>query len=58
MLLRVGALFVVTGLTMALVLGAVLAVVGGVFIAGGGIALALAMEPVLAEDNVDSDARV
>jgi hypothetical protein len=53
MLLRVGAMFVIAGLTLALVLGGFLAVIGGVLIAGGGMALAIAMESVLAEESVD-----
>jgi hypothetical protein len=55
MLLRVGGLCVVTGLTLALALGPMLAVVGGVLMVCGGIMLALAMESVLAEENLDSE---
>jgi hypothetical protein len=51
MLLRVGGLFVVTGLALALALGPMLAVVGGVLMVCGGIMLALAMESVLAQEN-------
>ena len=56
MLLRVGGLFVVTGLTMALLLGPTFAVVGGVLMTCGGIMLALAMESVLAHENLDPEA--
>jgi hypothetical protein len=55
MLLRVGGLFVVTGLTLALVLGPMLAVVGGVLMVCGGIMLALAMESLLAQENLGSE---
>jgi hypothetical protein len=55
MLLRVGGLFVVTGLTLALALGPMLAVVGGVLMVCGGIMLALAMESVLAQENLGSE---
>jgi len=55
MLLRVGGLLVVTGLTMALVFGPVFAVVGGVLMTGGGIVLALAMEPLLAQEQVNAE---
>jgi hypothetical protein len=50
-LLRVGGVFVVTGLTLALALGPMFAVVGGVLMTCGGIMLALAMESVLAQEN-------
>jgi hypothetical protein len=53
MLLRVGAMFVVAGLTLALVFGGFLAIIGGGLIVGGGIALAIATESVLAEESVD-----
>ena len=56
MLLRVGGLFVVTGLTLALLLGPMVAVVGGVLMTCGGIMLALAMESVLAQENLDAEA--
>jgi hypothetical protein len=56
MLLRVGGLCVVTGLTMALVLGPTFAVVGGVLMTCGGIMLALAMESVLAQEHVEREA--
>jgi hypothetical protein len=52
MLLRVGAMFVFVGLILALMFGGFLAVIGGVLIASGGIALAIAMESVLAEESV------
>jgi hypothetical protein len=55
MLLRVGGLFVVTGLALALALGPMLAVVGGVLMVCGGIMLALAMESVLAQERLDSE---
>jgi hypothetical protein len=55
MLLRVGGLFVVIGLTLALLLGPMVAVVGGVLMSCGGIMLALAMESVLAQDNLDAE---
>lgn len=55
MLLRVGGLFVVTGLTLALLLGPMVAVVGGVLMTCGGIMLALAMESVLAQENPDAE---
>ena len=53
MLMRAGAVFVIVGLVLALVLGSLFAVVGGGLIAGGGIMLAIAMESVLAEENLD-----
>jgi hypothetical protein len=56
MLMRVGGLFVVTGLTMALVLELTFAVLGGVLMSCGGIMLALAMESVLAQENLGPDA--
>jgi hypothetical protein len=55
-LLRVGGLLVVTGLSMALLLGPTFAVVGGVLMTCGGIMLALAMESVLAQDHVEREA--
>jgi hypothetical protein len=55
MLLRLGGLFVVSGLTLALAFGPMLAVVGGVLMACGGIMLALAMESVLAQENLDRE---
>ena len=54
-MLRVGGLCVVTGLTMALMLGPTFAVVGGVLMTCGGIMLALAMESVLAQENLDPE---
>ena len=56
MLLRVGGLCVVTGLTMALMLGPTFAVAGMVLMSCGGIMLALAMESVLAQDHVERQA--
>jgi hypothetical protein len=56
LLLRVGGLCVVTGLTMALLLGPTFAVVGGVLMTCGGIMLALAMESVLAHEHVEREA--
>ncbi len=56
MLLRVGGLCVVTGLTMALMLEPTFAVVGGVLMTCGGIMLALAMESVLAQEHVEREA--
>ena len=56
MLLRVGELCVVTGLTMALMLGPTFAVAGMVLMSCGGIMLALAMESVLAQDHVERQA--
>ena len=53
MLLRVGVLFVIAGLILALAFGLLLAAVGGVLIAGGGIALAIAMESVATKESVD-----
>ena len=55
MLLRVGGLCVVTGLTMALMLGPTFAVAGMVLMSCGGIMLALAMESVLAQENADAE---
>jgi hypothetical protein len=52
LLLPVGGLFVVTGLTFALAFGTMLAVVGGVLTVCGGIMLALAMESVLVQENL------
>ena len=56
MLLRVGGLCVVTGLTMALMLEPTFAVVGGVLMTCGGIMLALAMESGLAHEKLDPEA--
>jgi len=56
MLLRVGGLCVVTGLPLALMLGPTFAVVGGVLMTFGGILLALAMESLLAQENLDHEA--
>jgi hypothetical protein len=52
MLLRVGGLLVISGLILALVVGSTFAAVGAVLILFGGIVLGLAMEPVLAEENL------
>ena len=56
MLVRVGGLCVVTGLTMALMLGPTFAVAGMVLMSCGGIMLALAMESALAQDHVEREA--
>ena len=55
MLLRVGGLCVVAGLTFALLLEPMFAVIGGVLMTCGGIMLALAMESVLAQENLDPE---
>ena len=55
MLLRVGGLLAVTGLTLALVLGARFALLGSVLVVGGGVVLALAMESVLADEDPDRE---
>jgi hypothetical protein len=55
MLLRVGGLFVVTGLTLALLFGPMFAVVGGVLMTCGGIMLALAMASVLVQEDLDAE---
>jgi hypothetical protein len=52
---RVGAIFVVTGLALALLFGPMVAVVGGVLMTCGGIMLALAMESMLAQENLDAE---
>jgi hypothetical protein len=54
-LLRIGALLAITGLTLALLLGSLFAVIGGVLITSGGILLAIAMESVLAKERVDAE---
>ena len=54
-MLRVGGVLAVTGLTLALMLGPTFAVVGGVLMTCGGIMLALAMESVLAQENLDPE---
>ena len=54
-LLRVGGALAVTGLTLALVLGLMFAVVGGVLMTCGGIMLALAMESELAQEDLDAE---
>ncbi len=55
MLLRVGGLCVVSGLTLALVLGSSFALAGGVLIFCGGIALALAIEPLVADEHLEPE---
>ncbi len=52
-MLRVGGLLAGVGLVLALLFDSGLALFGGVFIAAGGIVLALAMEP--GWTNVDPD---
>jgi len=54
MCLRIGCLLAITGLTFALLLSSFV-VVGGVLILFGGIALALGMEPLLAEQDVERE---
>jgi hypothetical protein len=51
-----GALLVIAGLSLALAAGSTLAALGGVLILCGGIVLALAMESVVAEENLDPEA--
>lgn len=53
MSLRVGALLVITGLTLALVLGSLFVVVGLMVMVCGGIVLAADMESHLAEEPAD-----
>jgi len=55
MLLRIGGILVITGLILALVVGSTFAAVGGVLILFGGIVLGLAMEPLLAEENLNPE---
>ena len=55
MCLRIGCLVAITGLTFALLLSSGFVVVGGVLIVFGGIALALGMEPLLAEQDVGGE---
>jgi len=55
MCLRIGCLLAITGLTFALLLSSAFVVVGGVLIVFGGIALALGMEPLLAEQDVERE---
>jgi hypothetical protein len=50
-----GALLVIAGLSLALAAGSTFAALGGVLILGGGIVLALAMESVVAEENLDPE---
>jgi hypothetical protein len=54
-LLRIGALLAITGLTLALLLETLFAVIGGVLIASGGIVLAIAMESVVANESFDAE---
>jgi hypothetical protein len=55
MCLRIGCLLAITGLTFVLLLSSAFVVVGGVLIVFGGIALALGMEPLLAEQDVEGE---
>jgi hypothetical protein len=55
MLLRIGALLVVTGLTLALVLGSLFVVVGLMLMVCGGIVLASGMESLLAEETAEGE---
>jgi hypothetical protein len=55
MALRVGSLLVITGLTLALVFGALFVVVGALLIAFGGIVLALGVEPALMQESMEAD---
>jgi hypothetical protein len=50
---RIGALLVITGLTLALVLGSLFVVVGLMLMVCGGIVLACGMESLLAEEPAD-----
>lgn len=52
---RVGGWFVITGLTLALTYSSPLYAIGAVLAMRGGVVLALGMEPVLAETNLDTD---
>jgi hypothetical protein len=54
MSLRIGALLVITGLTLALVLGSLFVVLGLMVMVCGGIVLASGMESLLAEEPADS----
>ena len=45
----------ITGLTFALLLSSAFVIVGGVLIVFGGIALALGMESLLAEQDLDGE---
>lgn len=53
MSLRIGALLVITGLTLALVLGSLFVVLGLMVMVCGGIVLASGMESFLAEGSAD-----
>jgi small neutral amino acid transporter SnatA (MarC family) len=55
MLLLVGGLLVVTGLTFALVLQSGFAIVGALLMVSGGILLALAAEPLLSAPHPRAD---
>ena len=55
-LLRVGGLLTATGLTLTLLLDPRFALLGGLLVVGGGILLALAMEPALADQYRHSEA--
>jgi hypothetical protein len=56
MSLRVGVLLVITGLTLAIMLGSLFVAVGGFLAMCGGIVMAIGMESVLAEQSLDADA--
>jgi hypothetical protein len=53
MSIRIGALLVITGLTLALVLGSLFVVVGLMAMVCGGIVLASGMESLLADEPAD-----
>jgi hypothetical protein len=53
MSLRVGTLFVITGLTLALLLGSLFVVVGLMVMVCGGIVLASGMESLLTEERAE-----
>jgi hypothetical protein len=55
MSLRVGTLLVITGLTLALLLGSLFVVVGLVVMVCGGIVLASGLESLLTEERADGD---
>jgi len=55
MCLRIGCLLAITGLTFALLLSPPFVPVGAALIMFGGIALALGMEPLLAEQDVERE---
>jgi hypothetical protein len=58
MSLRVGAVLVVTGLTLAMLFGSLFVVAGGLMSVCGGILLAIGIEPALAERTVEPDTSV